>query len=322
METISIKVMNKGIFRDEMIGMYEFDMTSIYFKEKHAIQHQWIALYNPEGADFSEITGNLKISIAIQGPGDEQVQLSDQSGPDSIGEIVLMPAQIKKEFKQLKIRFISAEKLPKMDMIGTIDAFIEGKFQGKTIKTTAVRATNDYIAAIEQEFWLPIQWPLASDRLLLQLYDEDVRLHEIVGSMYFSLKKMIAEGSVLGGKFFWHNLYGAPLGYSGRVCDLMNEQPELGSAWKGRILMQIEAEEAKHPERKVQALEESINRQAIQLGFFQEHEYEVIAEVGMGICLPSNSKNYKVKICIGEFSMVTDAPKEAKNGYNRWSERF
>ena len=37
METISIKVMNKGIFRDEMIGTYEFDMTSVYFKPKHAI---------------------------------------------------------------------------------------------------------------------------------------------------------------------------------------------------------------------------------------------------------------------------------------------
>ena len=77
METISIKVMNKGIFRDEMIGMYEFDMTTVYFKEKHAMQHQWIALFNPEGEDFSEITGNLKISIAVQGPGDEQVQLND-----------------------------------------------------------------------------------------------------------------------------------------------------------------------------------------------------------------------------------------------------
>ena len=31
--------MNKGIFRDDMIGMYEFDMTTVYFQEKHAIQH-------------------------------------------------------------------------------------------------------------------------------------------------------------------------------------------------------------------------------------------------------------------------------------------
>ena len=173
-----------------------------------------------------------------------------------------MPAQIKKEFKQLKMRFITAEKLPKMDTFGSIDAYVTGKFQGKKIKTTAVTAKND-IAALEQEFWLPIQWPLASDRLLLQVYDEDKVLDEIVGSMYFSLKKLIADGSVPNGKFFWHNLYGAPHDYSGKVCDLMNEQPEMGSAWKGRILMQIESEESKHPERKEQALEENIKQLAI-----------------------------------------------------------
>lgn len=92
----------------------------------------------------------------------------------------------------------------------------------------------------------------------MQLYDEDRVADEIVGSMYFSLKKMIADGSVPNGRFFWHNMYGAPTGYSGTNCNLMNEQPELGSAWKGRILMQIESEESKHPERKEQALQEDI----------------------------------------------------------------
>ena len=149
-----------------------------------------------------------------------------------------------------------------MDTFGTIDAYITGKFQGKKIRTTAVTAKND-VCAIEQEFWLPIQWPLASDRLLLQLFDEDKVVDEIVGSMYFSLKKLIADGSVPGGKFFWHNLYGAPNGYSGKVCDLMNEQPEMGSSWKGRILMQIEAKDVKHPERKEQVLEDTIKQQAI-----------------------------------------------------------
>ena len=220
METIVIKVMNKGMFRDEMIGTYEFDMTTVYFKAKHAIQHQWIALFNPEGEDFSEITGNLKISMSVQGPGDEQVQLNDQAGPDSVDQVVLMPAQIKKEFKQLKIRFIQAEKLPKMDTFGTIDAYITGKFQGKKIRTVAVTAKND-VCAMEQEFWLPIQWPLASDRLLLSLFDEDKVIDEIVGSMYFSLKKLIADGSN-GGLFFWHNMYGAPNGCSGQWSDLMN----------------------------------------------------------------------------------------------------
>ena len=42
----------------------------------------------------------------------------------------------------------------------------------------------------------------------------------------------------------------------------------------------------------------------------------------MGISLPSNSKKYKVMIKIGDFELITEAPKEFKSGYNRWSERF
>jgi len=80
-----------------------------------------------------------------------------------------------------------------MDTFGTIDAYIYGKFNGKAIRTVAVTARKE-LCAIEQEFWLPIQWPLASDRLLLQLYDEDTIMDSIVGSMHFSLRKMIADG--------------------------------------------------------------------------------------------------------------------------------
>jgi len=71
--TISIRLLNKGLFRDDLIGSYDFDITFVYFKDKHTIQHQWIALSNPESDDFSEITGYLKLSINVQGPGDEQV---------------------------------------------------------------------------------------------------------------------------------------------------------------------------------------------------------------------------------------------------------
>jgi hypothetical protein len=83
LDTISIQVLNKGMFRDELIGAYEFDMTYVYFKDKHAVHNQWVALMNPESENFSDIAGNLKVSIAIQGPGDEQVQLSDEIGPES-----------------------------------------------------------------------------------------------------------------------------------------------------------------------------------------------------------------------------------------------
>ena len=48
----------------------------------------------------------------------------------------MMPAQIKKEYKQLKIRFITAYGLPKMDRFGTIDAYVLTQFMGKEMKST------------------------------------------------------------------------------------------------------------------------------------------------------------------------------------------
>lgn len=79
---------------------------------------------NPESKDFSEITCYLKLSISIAGPGDEQVPLNDDTGPQNNDDVeVLMPPSIKKEFKQVKIRFLKGEKFPKMDQFGTIDAY-------------------------------------------------------------------------------------------------------------------------------------------------------------------------------------------------------
>jgi hypothetical protein len=54
----------------------------------------------------------------------------------------MMPASIRKEYKQLKIRFVKAEKLPKMDQFGTIDAYIKATYFKKTLKTKAVTQTK------------------------------------------------------------------------------------------------------------------------------------------------------------------------------------
>ena len=96
--------------------------------DQHAIQHQWVALTNPDSADPNSIKGFLKVSVAVQGPGDSSVKLVDDEGADTEEQQVMMPSSIKKEYKQVVISFIEAQKLPKMDTFGTIDAFIETKF--------------------------------------------------------------------------------------------------------------------------------------------------------------------------------------------------
>lgn len=65
------------------------------------MMHQWLALSNPEGNDFNDITAYLKVSISVAGPGDDQVQLTeDKSGIDNTdGDGVMMPASVKKQYR-------------------------------------------------------------------------------------------------------------------------------------------------------------------------------------------------------------------------------
>jgi hypothetical protein len=65
--------MDKGFFKDALIGYYEFDLSYLYQQKDHSLMHKWIVMSNPESENFGEITGLLKISVTIMGTGDEEV---------------------------------------------------------------------------------------------------------------------------------------------------------------------------------------------------------------------------------------------------------
>lgn len=50
----------------------------------------------------------------------------------------------------------------------------------------------------------------------------------------------------------WKNIYGAPVDVSGSTATQMNENPEIASLWKGRILMQVLAEKTEKPVLRIQ----------------------------------------------------------------------
>jgi hypothetical protein len=66
-------LLDKGYFKQALIGCYEFDAAWVYFQPKHALLHKWVALSNPESENFNEVAGYLKLSIAIATLGDEQL---------------------------------------------------------------------------------------------------------------------------------------------------------------------------------------------------------------------------------------------------------
>lgn len=60
--------------------------------------HKWLALSNPASSNFNEVAGYLKISITIAATGDEQVQITEDTGGDKSEEAVLMPPCIRPEY--------------------------------------------------------------------------------------------------------------------------------------------------------------------------------------------------------------------------------
>ena len=55
--TIELKLMDKGFFKDALIGYYAFDLSYVYLRKDHAMMHKWIIMSNPESEDFGEVTG-------------------------------------------------------------------------------------------------------------------------------------------------------------------------------------------------------------------------------------------------------------------------
>ena len=90
---------------------------------------------------------------------------------------------------------------------------------------------------------------------MFKVYDEDTIKDEIVGAIHFDLKDIIPDANGkpgrLNGKFDWKNIYGAPMDCSGKWVDKMNENPEIATLWKGRILIQCWAEKTEKPLLKI-----------------------------------------------------------------------
>lgn len=52
---IEIRLMDKGMFKDALIGQFDLDLTFVYLKPDHVLLHKWIALNNPNGDDYATI---------------------------------------------------------------------------------------------------------------------------------------------------------------------------------------------------------------------------------------------------------------------------
>jgi hypothetical protein len=116
-----------------------------------------------------------------------------------------------------------------------------------------------------QEIWLPAQYPVIEGRIVVKLMDEDkdsLAGNETIGSLLFDAEEII-EGS-LEGKMRWVNIYGSPMGQSDTAAKReMNENPEIASNWKGRVLLQVCCFKTDKPVAKVIPIDEDVVKEAV-----------------------------------------------------------
>ena len=133
-------MLDKGYFKEAMIGCFEFDVAYVYFQPNHSLLHKWIALSNPDSETIGEVSGYLKLSISVSTVGDQQIQITEDNNEGE--ESILMPPSVRPEFFQIRFKFFRAERLPAMDTAlvgkGGIDAYVGCQYLKHKLKTEVI----------------------------------------------------------------------------------------------------------------------------------------------------------------------------------------
>ena len=304
--------------KEDYFGIHEFDFEYIYNRPDHALHNFWLALANPESKDISQVRGYLKLSISVLHENDPRIELEPK---ESSSTDCMVPAQIKMEYKQLSIYIFKGEELPDMDSLffdkkinRECDGYIEVKYMGITRKTKVVEMKKEKIIWNEIVD-IPVSVPAVSQKIVMIVKDKDKTSDDIVGSIELKIDDIIGAKNKYA-DLTYVNIYGSSLNKHGKIFDQMNYNAEIGSKWKGRILIKIEVKSVDSPVAKVRPivdeayLTEVYNKGCTKL-------WSVYFKLYSTYYLP-DSKNYGVRIFMMEKSQYFP-PREAKNKSIDWN---
>lgn len=174
---IKIEVMNKGFFRNDMIGEFTIPASTIYNMKDHTLRDQLVGISNLNDNSGQRTTGTVALSINVKGPDDPAQELKMASEATLNAKPPLTPASIKKVYKQLYMRVLLAESLPNMDegifSSSTTDAYVKVKHGSTVLKTEIVATTKEGDCKWFEEMQIPIELPLTQDYIQIEVWDYD-----------------------------------------------------------------------------------------------------------------------------------------------------
>ena len=304
-EKILIEVYdNNNTDRKDYFGIYEFDFGYIYNHPDHALRNVWIGLSNPESDDMSKIRGYLKLSVAVLHENDPRIELEPK---DNELSNCIIPIQIQMKYKQISIFFFKGEEFPDMDAVFSekktgrrCDGYVEVKYMGVMRRTKTVEMQNEK-CIWNQIIDIPATYPAVSQKICLVVKDEDVDADDIVGSYEFTVND-IFNGVYNSPKFI--DIYGSPLNKHGGIYDQMNYNAEIGSRWKGRLLIKCEVTDVDSPIARVRDIEDKNLIETIN-GLSRPFTWNVWVRVLNAFYLPEKDKEYEIKISFQDIAEKT-----------------
>ena len=138
----------------------------------------------------------------------------------------------------------------------------------------------------------------------MSVYDEDLTTKEIIGSFEFDINQILDKHRFNTWQYV--HIYGAPLGVSGKFTDTMNANAEIGSLWKGKILLKVDYDnEASAPKTIVAPTDNNLVVDAYNYVKNQKRAWIIEVSIIEALFLPDNKK-YKIKVCC-ENNLVSTA---------------
>ncbi|TMW65611.1 hypothetical protein Poli38472_008253 [Pythium oligandrum] len=204
------------LLRDNLIGSYQLDVLSVYFRPHHELYRQWIAVHDHLNEKDRGIQGFVLVSINVIGPGnaflvhDREAEiaqelaqaaaaLTDANVPASSSvvplnpegqSLILLPPTIELKLHFLVVKVFKAEDLPAMDEGGMIlssgiDAFVQigfGVHVACKSSVVTVKGASHLSPEFLEELWIPVMSPTLSRHIAISVWDRDLgRKDELVG---------------------------------------------------------------------------------------------------------------------------------------------
>eukprot|EP01091_Cochliopodium_minus_P016955 TRINITY_DN6513_c0_g1_i1.p1 TRINITY_DN6513_c0_g1~~TRINITY_DN6513_c0_g1_i1.p1 ORF type:complete len:1344 (+),score=430.13 TRINITY_DN6513_c0_g1_i1:61-4092(+) len=322
-EKITISVFDANtFFRNELIGLYEFDVSSVYGRKDHEVYRKWLGLTDSD--NHTGLQGFLQVSVTCLKPGDDaplhEEEYDDDEGDSEsqdLNSLVLLPPKITLTGYNLIVRIYKAEQLSKMDRVRNTSSYIGVRFAGNRLTCTDVKKnTNEPFW--NQEIRIPVFTPTLSNLIELQVNNREGALStdKMIGTpIYFKFTDIQNETV----NPMWVNLYGSRVGAFGEQIKMALKKGIKGkeveaTSFSGRVLLSVDAERNDEPRLGIKSIS------PCQLP--SEEPYNFRFDLYEAAELPlNNSENVKIVVNLGPTKLYSKK-KSTKGGRATWYEPF